>query len=106
MYWCGCFCVGDVDGAEGSASVGTLVSLEVNEPRLMPMKTIVGTLGRAFTMATFWAMVRLLDPRFHASTAGPLFGAALIWARQLASLTVDSRAAEPPSRTTTGSVGG
>ena len=60
-------------------------------------------LGSAFTMATFCAIVRLREPMFQASVAGPPL--ATIWSRQLWSLIVDSRAAEPPSRTTTGLVG-
>ena len=59
--------------------------------------------GSAFTMATFCAMVRLPEPMFQARVAGPPL--ATIWSRQLWSSIVDSRAADPPSRTTTGLVG-
>ena len=77
---------------------------DVNAPRLTPMSTrACAPCGSAFTMATFWASVRLREPMFHASVSGP--PSATIWLRQLESLMVDSRAAEPPSRTTTGLVG-
>ena len=94
-----------VGSGDGSAMVAVFCA-EVNDPRLTPMKTIAwAPLGSAFTMATFCAIVRLREPMFQASVAGPLFGAAWIWSRQLESLMVDSRAAEPPSSTTTGLVG-
>src|SRR5665647_3538441 len=65
---------------------------------------MVGTLGSACTIATFSAKVRLRAPRLYAAVAGPPLTS--ICERQLLSLIVDSRAAEPPNRTTTGSAGG
>src|SRR5450759_4389402 len=65
---------------------------------------MAGTVGSACTMAMFWASVRLRDPRLKAMVAPPPLS--LIWSRQLRSLIVDSRAAEPPTSTTTGSLGG
>src|SRR5665647_459175 len=65
---------------------------------------MVGTLGSACTIATFSAKVRLRAPRLYAAVAGPPLTS--ICERQLLSLIVDSRAAEPPNRTTTGSTGG
>ncbi len=60
-------------------------------------------LGSALTTATLCASVRLPELMFQASVSGPPL--ATIWSRQLSSLIVDSRAAEPPSRTTTGLLG-
>ena len=89
---------------EGSETLANFCD-EVNAPRLTPISTMArAPLGSAFTMATFCAIVRLPEPMFQASTEGP--PAATICSRQTASLTVDSRAADPPSKTTTGSVGG
>src|SRR5450759_350801 len=65
---------------------------------------MAGTVGSACTMAMFWASVRLRDPRLKAMVAPPPLS--LIGSRQVRSLIVDSRAAEPPTRTTTGSLGG